>query len=91
MMHHLTRRRLQEIELDPAELVPQLPPSGSLLDRSQATISSTLDRLTGEATVIEAEMAERAERLRETRVAIAAFQAAARLIDEGRQEARQDA
>lgn len=72
----------RSIDLSVDEIVPDM---GSLLDRSSASIANMLDRFRGDEVALEREIADLTERLRQTRVAITAFEAAGAFIVGGKQ------
>lgn len=82
----LLRRAMRAVELTEADLAPDTL-VGSLLDRSANSVTNMLDRFRGDEVSLEREIAEATERLRQTRVAIAAFEAAGAIIEGGKQTA----
>ncbi|TIL34266.1 hypothetical protein [Mesorhizobium sp.] len=78
------RRGMRQIELAEADLNPDTLP-GSLLDRSANAVTNMLDRFRGDEVSLEQEIADLTERLRQTRVAITAFEAAGGILDGGKQ------
>ena len=67
-------RTAPSVELTVADCRPE--PENSILDRSLAVVSGTLDRFRTDELSLEAQIAELTERLRQTRVAITAFSSA---------------
>lgn len=74
------------VHLTPADLAPTADPSPTILDRGMASVSKLLGDLRREEITLEVEIAERAERLRQTRIAIAAFDTAERMLGAGDEE-----
>lgn len=67
------------VDLSAEELQPDAQPS-SLLDRGRASVAITLDRCRSDEQRLVEEIADRQERLRETQIAIKAFEAAERIM-----------
>ncbi|TIR34522.1 MAG: hypothetical protein E5X35_07340 [Mesorhizobium sp.] len=80
------RRTVRDLELAEDDLKPDSLP-GSLLDRSANSVTNMLDRFRGDEVALEREIADLTERLRQTRVAITAFDAAGAILDGGKQPA----
>ncbi|CAH2399110.1 hypothetical protein [Mesorhizobium ventifaucium] len=80
------RKATSHVELVEADLEPDALP-GSLLDRSANSVTNMLDRFRGDEVALEREIADLTERLRQTRVAITAFDAAGAILDGGKQSA----
>ncbi|MER8387257.1 hypothetical protein NKH14_17370 [Mesorhizobium sp. M1380] len=78
------RKAMREVDLVEADLAPETL-VGSLLDRSARSVSNMLDRFRGDEVALEQEIADMTERLRQTRVAITAFEAAGAIITGGKQ------
>lgn len=74
-------RATQQVDLVAADLEPE--PPVHLLTRAKSSVSKMLDRFRGDALGFETGIAEMTERLRQTRIAIAAFETAERMIAEG--------
>lgn len=71
------------VDLSPEELSVEAQPSGSILDRGRAGVSETLRKLRTSEHNLAEEIESRTERLRQTRVAIEAFEAAEKIMTEG--------
>ena len=72
-----------DVDLTIEEATPDAPPSGSLLDRGRASVGDMLGKLrVSEANLVD-EIADRTERLRQTRIAIDAFEAADKIMTDG--------
>ncbi|WP_287363726.1 hypothetical protein [Mesorhizobium sp.] len=78
------RKVMSQVDLVEADLKPDTLP-GSLLDRSATSVTNMLDRFRGDEVALEREIADLTERLRQTRVAITAFEAAGGILDGGKQ------
>ncbi|TIP13183.1 hypothetical protein [Mesorhizobium sp.] len=77
------RQVMPQVELVEADLKPDTS-AGSLLDRSASSVSNMLDRFRGDEVALERELAELSERLRQTRIAITAFESAGAILDDGK-------
>jgi hypothetical protein len=73
-------RTAPSVELTVADCRPE--PARSILDRSLAVVSNTLDNFRADELSLEAQIAELTERLRQTRVAITAFSSAEQTLTE---------
>lgn len=78
------RKTAPAIELVESEIMPETH-SDALLDRSSLSVSTMLDRFRGDEIALEREITELTEKLRQTRVAITAFEAAGAIIDGGKE------
>lgn len=67
------------VTLDAAEIAPEPQPS-SLLVRSRTSVENMIDRFREDEMRLVGEIADASERLRQTRVAIEAFEAANRIL-----------
>lgn len=76
------RKARRDVALTDAELEPEM--AVSILDRSANSVTSTLDRFRAEEVRLERDIAELTERLRQTRVAITAFDAAGAILEGGK-------
>lgn len=79
----MLRRAMRQVELTEEDLKLDTL-DGSLLDRSTSSVSNMLDRFRGDELAFERDIADLTERLRQTRVAITAFEAAGRILGEGK-------
>ncbi|MCO5085112.1 MAG: hypothetical protein M9939_26450 [Mesorhizobium sp.] len=70
------------VDLQPEEIQPDAAPA-SLLDRGRASVSGMLDRFRADERALVADIEDRTERLRQTRVAIEAFEAADKILIAG--------
>lgn len=77
------RKARREIEIGDADLSPDIL-VGSLLDRSSTSVTGMLDRFRADEVSLEKDIAELTERLRQTRVAIKAFEVAGAILDDGK-------
>jgi predicted sugar kinase len=80
------RRAMRRIDMAGVDLMPEAL-AGDLLDRSANSVTNMLDRFRGEEVALEREIVDLTERLRQTRVAIAAFESAGAILDGGKQPA----
>ena len=71
------------VNLTPDDLQADVPPSGSLLDRGRASVGDMLGKLRASEGNLVDEIADKTERLRETRIAIEAFEAASKIMTNG--------
>ncbi|MER8616028.1 hypothetical protein NKG99_04105 [Mesorhizobium sp. M1409] len=78
------RKAMRQVELVEAELQPETL-AGDLLDRSANSVTNMLDRFRADEIAFERNIADLTERLRQTRVAITAFESAGAIIDGGKQ------
>ncbi|ESY89066.1 hypothetical protein X739_00825 [Mesorhizobium sp. LNHC220B00] len=74
-------RRARKVDALEAELAGEI--LSSLLDRSSSTVKAMLDRFHDDEVALERDIADLTERLRQTRVAISAFEGAGRVLDDG--------
>lgn len=79
----LARGEAFDVDLTAEELVSQDAGPASILERTRATTTGTLDTLRARAARLEAEAARMAEDLRQTRRVIAALESAARIMGAG--------
>ncbi|TIX64113.1 MAG: hypothetical protein E5V25_19365 [Mesorhizobium sp.] len=80
------RRTVRDLELAEDDLKPDSLP-GSLLERSATSVTNMLDRFRADEVALEQEISDLTERLRQTRVAITAFEAAGGILNGGKQPA----
>lgn len=66
-----------------AELAEAFPAPSTILGRSQAALNKVLNRLRGHEQHLEQEIADKTEKLRQTRIVIAAYAKAAEMLDAG--------
>ncbi|WP_378952217.1 hypothetical protein [Mesorhizobium sp. ANAO-SY3R2] len=78
------RKSMERIDLEEEDLRPEPQVVGSLLDRSKASVGATLDQLRGNEISLENTISEASERLRQVRVAIAAFSSAEAVLKDER-------
>lgn len=83
-MLSLFRRREAEVDLSEDEVRPEIV-TKSLLDRSKSSVAKMLDRLRGDEMGLEREISALTERLRQTRLAITAFDAADEVLKQGQE------
>lgn len=69
-----------------AELAQAFPAPSTILGRSQAALNKVLNRLRGHELQLEQEIADKTEKLRQTRIVIAAYGKAAEMLDAGQVE-----
>lgn len=81
MLYHLRFRKAPVVDLTDADFTAD---AASLLDRSSSTVANMLDRFRADEIAIESDIADLTEQLRQTRVAITAFEAAGRILDDGK-------
>lgn len=74
------RRAMREVELVETDFKPDTLLSLSLLERSTQKVGDTLDRLRADEADLEGQIATLTEELRQTRVAITAFDAASAIL-----------
>ncbi|PWJ93587.1 hypothetical protein C8D77_101266 [Mesorhizobium loti] len=79
----LLRKTKRQDDLTEADLKPDTL-TGSLLDRSANSVTNMLDRFRADEVALEREIAELTERLRQTRVALTAFESAGAIIEGGK-------
>lgn len=79
----LLRKAMSQVDLVEAELVPETL-AGDLLDRSGNSVTNMLDRFRADEVSLERDIADLTERLRQTRIAITAFESAGAIIDGGK-------
>jgi hypothetical protein len=77
-------RRTRKVDAIEAELAAEMLSAASLLDRSSSTVKTMLDRFHDDEVALERDIADLTERLRQTRVAISAFEGAGRVLDDGK-------
>ncbi len=82
----MLRKAMRQVELTEADLKPDTL-AGDLLDRSANSVANMLDRFRADEVALERDIADMTERLRQTRVAIMAFESAGAIIDGGKQPA----
>lgn len=75
-------RRARKVDALEAELAGEI--LSSLLDRSSSTVKAMLDRFHDDEVALERDIADLTEQLRQTRVAITAFEASGRILDDGK-------
>lgn len=81
------RKAKRQVELIEQDLHPDTLLPGTLLDRSARRVSDALDDLRDDERRLEGQLAEFTEELRQTRIALAAFEAAGGIIAGGQQPA----
>ncbi|WP_095203702.1 hypothetical protein [Mesorhizobium carmichaelinearum] len=79
MIFFRLRKPLVEVDLSEDEIAP-----GSLLDRSSRAVTGMLERFRSDEVNLEKEIADLTERLRQTRIAIVAFESAGAIIEGGK-------
>ncbi|TPJ57056.1 MULTISPECIES: hypothetical protein [unclassified Mesorhizobium] len=84
------RKAMREVELTEADLKPDTL-LVSLLDRSANSVTNMLDRFRADEVALERDIADMTERLRQTRVAITAFDAAGAIIEGGKRPVQESA
>ncbi|RUV07985.1 hypothetical protein EOA79_02535 [Mesorhizobium sp. M1A.F.Ca.IN.020.03.2.1] len=84
------RRAMHEVELVETDFKPDTLIQLSLLDRSAQKVGETLDRLRAGETDLAQQIATLSEELRQTRIAITAFEAAGAVLDGTKQPAIAD-
>ena len=77
------RKAMHEVELVESDFKPDTLILLSLLERSSQKVSDTLDRLRADETDLERQIATLTEELRQTRIAITAFDAAGAILAGG--------
>ena len=78
-----TRDVVDLSDLTAENLQPEDAPDRSLLDRGRSSVEGMLDKFRADERALVAEIADKTEQLRQTRVAIEAFEAAERIMTEG--------
>ncbi len=72
----------QRVDLSPEEIQPDDSPA-SLLDRGRASVENMLERFRADERALVADIEDKTEQLRQTRVAIQAFEAADKILVAG--------
>ncbi len=86
----LFRRDIEHVEGevnygDEQRLVESITPAPDLLSMDKAAVSKHLDKMAAMDQLLEMQIAEKMEKLRQVRVSSAAFQAAYQILQEGSQ------
>lgn len=70
------------VDLQPDEIRPESAPA-SLIDRGRASVGNMLDRFHADERALVADIEDKTEQLRQTRIAIQAFEAADKILVAG--------